>query len=217
MILLKSFPAMIFTFFVFQSHAQVEAFVFGESSIPIGEFRENTSAEGWGFGGGINFPLGTPQVRLGTELAYNIYGKNFFEDPMNELEVISNNNLFSMHGVLRIEAKTKSDFNPYIDLLGGFRYFYTRTKIKEDVFSEPLETSTDFKDVAHSYGFGLGFYYLLGGDGGLDLRFSVFRGGEAEFLDSRSVHDDGAGNLVFDPKTSTTDIFNVRLGFIGLL
>ena len=208
-----TFIVFILQLICFSTIGQTQVSLFGEVGVPVGDFRENTKAEGYGFGLGVAVPIERNNaIFLGANLNYEIYGKRFGQDTVDDLEIITNNNMFMMHAFLRLKPVTNGKIGPYLDVLGGFKYLYTRTKIKESILSDPLEANTEFKDFVWGYGGAIGLQYSLDYWVALDLSASLLKSGEAEYLDSKGISEDASGNLILDPTKSKTDIAIFRVG-----
>lgn len=192
--------------------AQFDVDVYTEVGIPTGEFRENTKAEGYGFGLTFLYALDSAerQISIGLATDYQIYGKKTSNS--NGWRVTANNNMLAFHAVLRFRVSTQGAINPYVDVLGGMKYFYTRSNIREDIFTEPVETSTDFKDTIPSYGVALGFIFNSSGMVSFNIQGGILRGGKGEYLDAESIELINPDEIVFTPKFSRTNLTMLKAG-----
>ncbi|MEL7145490.1 MAG: hypothetical protein AAFO69_03910 [Bacteroidota bacterium] len=194
--------------------AQSDLNFFVESGIPQGTFSQNTKAFGLGFGGSILFPIDqNRRIMVGGELNYEIYGKEIKDDPTGSYELITNNNIFMTHAIIRLMPFQEGALKPYIDLKGGLKNFYTKTKVKDDdIGSDPVEVIGEFNDVAGSYGGAFGLSLQRSEDVSLFAEVSFLAGGEATYVDRRSVTRDVDNNVIFDSKTSRTNMTLFRIG-----
>ncbi|MEQ9287035.1 MAG: hypothetical protein RIG77_09020 [Cyclobacteriaceae bacterium] len=178
---------------------------------PTGEFRQNTDAVGIGFGMGGYFSFDKENLfYLGADLSYDIYGKSFDSDGF--YEVVTNNNILQFHGVLRLKPST-GKVVPLVEGLYGFKYLYTISKLKEDLLSSPEAIKTTFHDIALSYGGSAGLHIPLGEKNtALEFRVQYLKGAEAEFVDGKSIRQDGIDHAIANPKRSTTDMIVFKIG-----
>ena len=146
-----------------------------EGAIPTGDFRQNTDAFGLGMGLGAYFSFDAKKIFfLGADINYDIYGKSFDSD--GYYEIITNNNILQLHGVLRIMPATEG-IKPFVEGLYGFKYLYTISKLKENILLDPIALKTDFHDIALSYGGSIGLYIPLGVDvAAIDFRIQYLIG-----------------------------------------
>lgn len=189
-----------------------------EMGVPTGEFRNNTKAEGFGFGLNFVMPMEPERrVSLGAEFSYQIYGKHIFGIDGESLSLIVNNNMILMHGLARIRPIQGDGVVPIFEVLYGFKYLYTRSKIKDDLFGEPIEANTDFKDTALSYGGAAGLQIPIGDHVDLELKATYLIGGKAEYLDARVIENNGDGTFNFNSKRSETDMIVFKIAVSGSL
>jgi hypothetical protein len=186
-----------------------------QMGFPLNEFRENTEAVGVGGNGLLLFPLVEDSpFSLGVDIGSMIYGKNVIRETLNAdikvgnqvidrlqipLEIITNNNIFHSHLVLRAKVPLER-VQPYLDGMLGFRYIYTRTRILDDsndcrfctTDSEGNEDrvitkKTNLDDWIFSYGGGGGLQIVLTEGVNLDFRCIYLLGGRAKYLDAKDT------------------------------
>ena len=197
--------------------------------IPQGDFRINVPELGWGGEGHFGVRLAGPLI-IGGDLGFMIYGSERRKEPFSltipdvTVDVITSNNIFLGHLLLRLQPETGST-RPYIDGLVGFKYFWTSTRIEdENDPSEPIASSTNLDDIAFSYGAGFGVAIQLvdgtekrreTGEGPLgiylDLRVRYLLGSEADYLKKGSIQRVGT-QLIYDVKSSKTDFLVPHIG-----
>ncbi len=113
---------------------------------------------------------------------------------------------------------------PYADAVGGLTYLFTQTTVGDDDYydgyGEPF-SSTNFEDVALTYGAGAGVLIELhrgASDDGrptsvaLDARVRYLVGGEATYLGRGDIERFRDGTIDLYPRTSRTDMVVPHLG-----
>ena len=195
--------------------------------IPQGEFRDNVSNPGFGidlFGG---LGLGQSPVVLGLDLGFLIYGREVRREPFSNtipdvtVRVETTNNIFQSHFVLRLQPP-EGAIRPYAEGLIGLKYLFTQTQIQSERFgdNEPIARSTNFDDVALSYGVGGGMAIELYRPSGenkdvrsVELRLGAqyLLGTEADYLQEGSVRRQN-GRIAFDIARSRTTFLEPYLG-----
>ncbi|MBC6427093.1 MAG: hypothetical protein GDA51_11670 [Ekhidna sp.] len=221
--------------------------------LPQNDFKKSTDATG--FGGDLSFAFpfqkGVP-VYLGLDINYMVYGSNTRDEDLTAtlndqngariaslnipLRIINTSSLFGTHLFVRAVAPLSS-IQPYGEVLFGFRYISTNTKIRDrsnDLRWAPEDDSdviarvTVLDDWILSYGFGGGFLVKLSSNVFLDLRTDFFRGQRAQYYDgsdteSWEVTFSGSDfeeatvtgdDLSFEtqPRESTTDLLVIKFG-----
>ena len=194
--------------------AQSDLNLFIEMGRPQGAFNQNTKAVGLGFGAGLVFPIDkNKHIMIGGEFSYEIYGKEIKSDRANSYDLITNNNIFMTHAVIRITPFSEGILIPYIDLKGGLKNFYTKTKVKDDVLAgDATEVIGEFNDVAGSYGGAFGVRLQRSDAVSLFADASFLAGGRATYVDRKSFERDPDGVVSFDSKHSRTNMVLFRFG-----
>ncbi len=246
---LLTFSLITISFF---ASAQIGSLGFSVG-VPQNDFRENTDATGFGGDLSLAFPFqkGVP-IYFGVDVNYMLYGRNARNEDLfasiNDqngtqlasinipLRIINSNNLFGTHLFLRAQAPFDG-VQPYAEVLGGFRYISTNTKIRDrspdnrwatEEDSDVIARVTVLDDWILSYGFGGGFFIKVAPGFYIDLRANFFRGQRAEYYDgsdteswevtfSGSNFDEASvsgDDLSFDtqPRISTTDLLVIKFG-----
>lgn len=201
---------------------------------PQDEFSENMDNIGVGIAGDLLYLPPSLPIGMGLSIGVMVYGEDRRREPFSttipevEVEVTTTNNVGMGHLLLRTQGKL-GIFQPYLDGLFGFSYFYTRTKI-EDIGltnNEEIASSTNLSDFALSYGAGVGIMIKIHEEGLLlesdkenekiigkiliDLRIRYFTGGEAEYLKKGSIQSMN-GNVIYEINKSTTDMITTQIG-----
>lgn len=208
-------------------HLQASAnFLLGQ---PQNEFQDNVEDLGFGVGGNFGYHFGTSPIMLGAEVQYMIYGSQTRNVPFSEtipevtVDVETSNNILLFHLLARLQSPTGA-FRPYLDGLFGVNYFFTETSVRnEDVFGEPIASSTNQDDAALSYGAGGGvmlrvYHSQKPETGGvklsevlIDFRVRYLFGGEATYLKEGSITVN-EGAVEIDALRSRTDLLTYQLG-----
>lgn len=196
--------------------------------IPQGEFDEHVGTLGYGIEAFGGIGVGQTPVVLGLSLGGMIYGYEHRKEPFSPtipdvtVDVKTSNNIFMGHFVLRLQPPTGA-FRPYLDGLVGLKYLFTETRIESERFDndEPIAASTNFDDVAFSYGAGGGLdLRLYDGPLGehkkpvsiaLNIGFRYLLGSEAEYLKEGSIRR-GNGKVTYEVERSRTDLLVPHLG-----
>lgn len=204
-------------------------FLFGAAfmvSAPRGEYKKEVQDLGFGFS--INLAGAIPSTPLFVLLEGNLVhlGSMEWSDAMKSdvyndtyFEVNSNFNFFNLNTGLRLVSENEY-FQPYLELLGGFNYFYTSTSIEFDEFDcdECDETDVEFDDIVWSGGVGAGLTIPLVSTGAakpkglfLDLGMRYIFSGKAEYIKEGDLHIRN-GEQTYDITRSRTDMFQFKLG-----
>jgi len=221
-----------------ESYAQYPKIHFGlgpQAGIPTGDFRKNTSANGFGVYLSAYFPLIRDNIPLyyGLELGTMNYGSinshirqvvnvntgmANFTIPLN-YSVYTRSNILSGHFVLRLIAPT-STVRPYLDLMVGTRYIYTYSWVSNgSSSSNVLLQKTLADDLIFSYGPGIGIQY---GEGILrfDFRTAYLFGGEAEYLDRDALQQatiqNGGIQVVVNPNATGSNNYSSTINYTNL-
>ncbi len=208
----------------FASAARAQSFQAGidfSTVIPVGEFRDNVSNNGYGIGGQFLFAVGRSPIFIGADVGFVTYGSETRREPLSptipeiELRVRTTNNIALTHLLVRAQPRYGA-VRPYVDGLIGFKYLYTQTAIRDEFDGEDLATTTNQSDLTFSYGFGGGVQWRLADLGGgrdisLDTKARYLRGSEAEYLKKGSIRR-GAGGVFFDVLESRTDTISLQIG-----
>lgn len=185
--------------------------------LPSGEFAENNSS----VGAGVDLNFAAPfaprvPVYFGLNFGYNSLARRVINETLTAeikigntvidqlqmpLELTVSNNLIQLHPFLRFKAPLPI-VQPYVDVMGGFKYLFTRSKIVDnsnDRFftrnnpdgDNVISASTSQQDFVLSYGGAVGFQ-IGKGPIAVDLRAMYLLSGEAEYftrddLDAQNV------------------------------
>lgn len=190
--------------------------------VPQGEFGRHVDDVGFGLNFFAGLGLGRTPFVVGIDGGFLVYGFERRHEPFSTtipdvtVAVETSNAIAMGHLLLRLQPPTGS-FQPYIDGLFGFKYFFTETSINDEHHGDhyAIASSTNFDDAALSYGVG----------GGIDIKIhrghrkSVFInvgarylfGSEAQYLKEGSIERRN-GQVFFTTERSETDLLITQLG-----
>jgi hypothetical protein len=182
--------------------------------IPVGALRDNVGA-----GGGVRLALTAwldqSPVLFGVDIGFFGYGHVEEEVPFSStvgprvpVEVSTSNNVLETHLTARLQPRT-GRFRPYAEVLAGFKYLFTRSRIDTDDIGgdldEEVASATNFDDFALSGGVGAGLDIRVYRQDNsaeevrrVDLHLGVqyLLGQEAEYLTEGTLSDEnGNGQL----------------------
>ncbi len=107
----------------------------------------------------------------------------------------------------------KGPVRPYLNAFAGVSYFSTTSELVEPFPIGPTLSSTNYDDTVFSYGGGAGVLIGLGKGGTfLDAGVRWVHGDRASYLAKGDLKDDGHGGVSFDPRRTTGDRLEFRLG-----
>jgi hypothetical protein len=198
------------------------------AGVPQNEWRENLSEEGYGCLLHIGSFIGDTPLMIGTDIGYMNYGTDkrreifSYSIPDVIVDVRNTNNILMLHGFARIQRR-KGLVRPYFEGLLGFRYFFTRTTIKEHWYTEPIVSYTNFDDFSRSWGIGMGVdieiwqaQRAVRSHGIVDVSVNIglqqLWGSEAEYLKKGSIEQDPYGGITYNVLQSRTDMIVPKIG-----
>jgi len=193
--------------------------------LPQNEFRDNIDDEGYGGSAFFGYFLGDTPIMVGADVGFLNYGttKRFepFSDDIPEVivRVQTSNNILMAHGFVRLQPQD-GPVRPYVEGLLGFKYLFTRSSIIDDYFDEAIASSTNFDDLAGSWGVGTGIDIRLWenrrrrgvADVSLTLGAKYLWGSEAEYLKKGSIRPHPDGGVTFLVFRSRTDMLVPSIG-----
>jgi hypothetical protein len=127
-----------------------------------------------------------------------------------------------LHGFARLQPQ-KGVVRPYIEGLWGFKYLFTRTAISNSSDHATIASSTNYGDVAASWGSGAGIDLRIwkprqkvsnNGNRSVTLNISAryLWGAEAEYLKKGSIQRNGNGTVSYQVLRSPTDMLIPQIG-----
>jgi hypothetical protein len=195
--------------------------------VPQGAFGDRLDgALGFGVGGQLLYQLPATPIAFGVEGGFLIYGQETFRECLTscrvQVDVVTTNNIGMGHLLLRLQPPSGT-VRPYGDAFLGMSYLYTDSRVRDVDQNRPdLASSTNFDDLAFSYGVGGGLqataYRGVTQEEGrpyevaIDARLRYVFGSEAEYLKRGSIREDVDGRLTFDVERSRTDLLLPQIG-----
>ena len=175
--------------------------------IPVGDFRENTDATGFGLGTAIMYKPAIMPVAFGLDGNFQVYGSNTqYEDLYANimlgntvidqihipLKITTENTIFNLNAIVRVMPDLRH-VRPFIDGLIGFRSIGTTTKIYDETSEHTyakednglIVSKKQIGDFVFSYGGALGVMVDVGKADliSIQLKGSYTRGGNADYFD----------------------------------
>ncbi|HBH23174.1 MAG TPA: hypothetical protein DDY13_07080 [Cytophagales bacterium] len=188
------------------------------AGFPVEEFAESIDND---FGIGLNFNVLYNPNRANDFFQFGIdFNYLHFEQGkvrIGDDRLKATNSAFLLHALGRLRVQTDKIVKPYADFFIGAKIMATRTKIDQDFFSTVLGAEEIILDnesrAAFSYGIGGGLTFDLR-KVRLDIRISYLPGGKMEYIDPKSITDDGNGNFTFDYlELGSTAMILSQIGF----
>ena len=187
-IILTLFTTLISTNFI---NSQSANFYF-VTAIPINDYRQFDSEEGYGANFEIFFLSPTKEKPIGMGISFSYFGQGlyFYDDPCGCESYLSNNranNFINTHLVFQL-SPTGGTVRPYIETLFGGSYIFSDSDI---LTLDYVPVNLYLDDWAWSYGVGGGIKFLLGGDEDgslyLDLNGRYLMSSDVMMLDRESI------------------------------
>jgi hypothetical protein len=201
--------------------AQYRIGLSGQLPIPMQEFAQVNPRIAYGIGGYALLRIGADApLYVGIDINYSLYGSSTTDlgrvDFTTRAERVINNNILMGHLMLRLQIGEEGSVQGYLDVLGGGKYLYTRSKINViDINTgnvvNTTNTRTEFWDMAWSYGGAAGINIRLGENILLDVRCLYLAGTTANYV--RQVTRTGNG-YVYDEGQSRTDMLVPQVGIV---
>jgi hypothetical protein len=193
--------------------------------LPQNEFRDKTREVGYGFDGHFGFFIGDTPVMIGADIGYAKYGtekhREYLSDTIPEIsvDVKTTNNILMLHVFARVQPQ-QGPVRPYFEGLYGFKYLFTRTSITDRWYDEPIASSTNYDDLAGSWGLGAGVDLRLWNgskrrgvyDISLNLSARYLWGSKAGYMKKGSIIRDSEGGITYLIHHSRTDMLIPQFG-----
>ena len=178
--------------------------------IPMEEFGETTSSLPFGltvnylyqptsklpflFGGGIAY-LSAGSKNIKKTLTADITLGNTLIDQLNiPLEFSIRNQIINGHALVRVQGR-HTTVKPYLDLIGGFNYFWTSTTLYDRSTQNYFQTDdndrifhkTQISDIAWSGGAGVGLMVRVSSAVLINLSANYLVGGKLDYYDKNQI------------------------------
>ncbi len=195
--------------------------------VPQGFVKQHTENAGIGFNGEFlyrmrhNKPflagLSVTTVRIDSDF------RNYVEVLDGEIfdaRETTTSNVFNLSGVFRFHPEINSLFQPYVQGILGWNFFYTTTRNKDIEFNENFNSYTNSNDIVLSYGGQIGLqiipniYYVRG-----DIRVGYLRNASVDFMsiDESMIFEGAFPVQYFEEHTSPVDFLTIQVGVTFLL
>lgn len=140
----------------------------------------------------------------------NNNGTNVYVD--GKLAVKSN--LYTYQALGRFKPMA-GPVQPYVDIIGGFRTFSTKTVVQKviDGSTEQVSEDREKRDFALMHGWAGGLKIRLNDYMMVEGRVEFMKGSEVEFIDPESIQIDYFGNVQYQELASTS---NMRIYHLGI-
>ncbi len=199
---------------------------------PSGEFGDSVRNPGIGISGFVGYVIPRTPAVVGLDLGYIIYGHERRTEqfsltiPDVLVDVVTENNIFSMNAFLRLMTGTAAPLRFYVEGVVGFHYLFTSTTIENlpRLSGEEIASSTNLDDFAFTKGVGGGVLIEVWGAGeertpqnrtvrsvSLDFRMRYHDGSEADYLKRGDIVR-RSGTAELNITKSTTDLITAHLG-----
>ncbi|MEX1188030.1 MAG: hypothetical protein WED33_02160 [Bacteroidia bacterium] len=180
--------------------------------VPMESFAETTTSLPFGFtfnylyqpytrnpiafGGGITY-LSAGSRSIDKNLTADItVGNTLIDQLVIPLEFTIRNQIVNGHVMMRVQGHNKY-FKPYLDILGGFNYFWTSTALYDRSPESYFDTDDNNRifqkrqasDITWSAGGGVGFMARLGSSVYLNLGANYMFGGKVNYYDRDQIEE----------------------------
>ena len=197
---------------------------------PQGEFYKEVKRTA--IGGNLEFFFIQPREHFpfsfGVDFGYYNYGYESepgrYYDGYSRIDanISRTNNIARFNLIFRIQPNT-DEFRPYLDLVFGPSYIYTRTSVTNDLTGEDVTGENNWDKWVWSYGAGIGVLYKLVGNNNesanvldavyLDLKVRYLMSTNADYLKEGSIQMDPATREIYYlPSKSKIDYLTVSIG-----
>jgi hypothetical protein len=194
---------------------------------PQGEFRDSLDRTGLGMDMSFAYLWPGTSVSTGVSFGFLIMGSESRDEPLSPtipdlvVRVTTTNAILLSHAFIRLQPRSGA-VRPYVEGLAGLHYLFTTTSLRGGDDGGEALSSTNFDDLAFSYGLGGGAKLallrierrerpdrIMTLD--LDVGLRWLRGGQADYLKKGSVHREN-GVVTYDVSTSRTDLCQAGVG-----
>lgn len=225
--MIRIFFLAIFLLSASVSHAQYFTTGFQANlGVPVGDLREIMDGSvfpEYTISFYYRFPM--KPIEVGFGLGYGKHGTelekrtDLYPGFTDELRLRRNNNLMTFMGIFRYNFESEKRIIPFLEAQVGANYFYTRYKIREFQFEEPIEEGMDFSDWVLGYRFGGGFKVPFKNRemGHFEFKVLYHDSGPVDFLrkqDTEYRPDQGEGEFVYTPQRAAITMIQPGIGFI---
>ncbi len=201
-----------------------EVQVYFDFAIPIGEFGENLSNNGYGVGAEALYHVQEP-VWIGIGMHSFRFDNNRityedqFGDDLVELREIAATRAMIVHAIFRFQPELNSIFSPYVQGGIGWHWFYTNTKIKDVENDEIIDQFNELRDsdlgIALHVGVQISPKSLQTLN--IDVRFGYFKNSAVQYMRYDPDLNDSPGGYPiesFETKVSPVEFLGLHVGLM---
>lgn len=194
-----------------------------EFAFPQNEFDNNFTGVPIGVGGQFltnngtrspfEFGVGFSWLSRGssTESVWLLEGRDINGNEIfSRADLSINSNIYTYNGIVRFKPLL-GRVQPYIDGLAGVRNFSTVSVIKPEDGGDPAR-QRQTRDFAFTYGYAAGVKVRIIPNMMVEGRFSNLYGTQVSFVDRETLAIGSNNDVIYDKKSSRTDMFIVHLG-----
>jgi hypothetical protein len=190
----------------------------GHAGDPLGEFDEAWGKQYGGLGGNFSVPFRRLPFEWGFQFDWSLMGSKSTVVAIDEEylqategDLTTNCNMYGLHVMARFKP-INGMISPYVDVLGGWRTFTARTKVKVDGVEGSYSNERNATDAAGSAGWAVGVMVTLSENIYLEGRYEKLQGSEVTYVDPASISIDPDGVVGYETRTSNTDVYQIKLG-----
>jgi len=205
---------------IFSANAQWQLGLHFSPTYSMNEFKEKSnSVDFYGFNFEGAYRLNESPIVVGGAFSYSLYGSNldkssYIDNSGQTMRVRTNNNLISNRVFVRVQPDWPIFVLPYVEVAGGYNFFYTRETVRPRIFSEVFDAETIHNSSAFIYGFGGGLAFPIPQTMvSIDLRANYFTGQKTNYLTKHDTFwNSDTEILEINPRRSTTDMLMFQIG-----
>ena len=201
-----------------------EVQVYFDVGIPIGQFGENLSNNGYGVGGeGLYHINGPIWVGIGVH-SYRfdnakITYEEQFDDDVIELRELTATRTVALHAIFRFQPELNSIFSPYVQGGLGWHWFFTNTKIKDLENDDIVDQFNELRDSQLGLALHIGVQISPAALQALnlDVRFGHFKNGTVQYMRYDSDLNSSPGGYPiesFETEISAVEFIGMQVGLM---
>lgn len=185
---------------------------------PVGEFDAAWGKQYMGFGGNFSVPFRRLPFEWGFQFDWSLMGSesavvdiedDFLQATTGDLTVRSN--IYGVHALARFKPFA-GKVAPYVDALGGWRTFTTRTKVRVDGVEGSYSNERNATDHAGSAGWAAGIMVQVAEGFYVEGRYEKLQGNEVTYVDPSTIAVSPDGTVNYTTATSNSDVWQVKIG-----
>jgi len=191
---------------------------------PIGEYNQTLNRDAFGYYGMLMLNLGNSPIEYGAKASFLSNGSTTEDvwqeagvtsdgvDVYDEVEMKAKSTINQYMGIVRLEP-LRNKVQIYGDLMAGMTHYGLRTKtMTTGDFREKLASDRVYGNSTLTYGWAAGMKVELTPGVMIEGRFENLKGGNARYVDARSLDINRDGLVNYELLESTTHTYNFNLG-----